>query len=108
MRITSLLLAFLLCSHPAAAQSLSPAQQAQLQRGTAKIAVGAALIGAGAFMMPITSVGRAEPGAGAGLIVAGTGVVLWGMRDRYKATRPQLTFGAGTGRSKAVYIRRSW
>lgn len=110
MRISCLVVAILLCvSRPLAAQPLTPAQEDQIKRGATKIAIGAVLIGAGALMMPATSFGRAaNPGVGMGLVIGGTGVVMWGVRDRYKATRPHLTFGAALGRSKAFYLRRRW
>lgn len=108
-RLISLVLAMMLsASAPVAAQPLTPAQEEQIKRGTTKIAIGAVLIGAGALMMPATSVGNTEAGAGLGLVIGGTMVVMWGVRDRHKATRPHLAFGATIGRSKAVYLRRRW
>ncbi len=78
---------------------------------------GAGLIVAGAFVMPVTSfggsrqVGRRSDGApalGMTMIGGGTALVVWGMRDRYKAANPQLTFGVATGPAKGLLIRRTW
>ena len=95
---------------PALAQQVSPAQSKQMRAGTTKIWVGVALAGAGALMMPVTSVTSSSDtqlGVGATFIFAGAVLIVLGGRDRAKAS-PQTTFGVSVGRSKAVALQRSW
>ena len=77
---------------------------------------GAGLIIAGAFVMPVTSFGEGSrirnqgdnPAVGMSLIGGGTALIVWGMRDRYKAANPQIAVGVTATRSKGIFVRRSW
>jgi len=91
----------------------SQATQEQLLRGGARnITIGTVLIAAGLVVMPITDLNDphkdTQRAVGAGLTAVGGGFMLWGVHDRHKAVRPQVTFGAAIGKSNAVYIRRRW
>jgi hypothetical protein len=81
--------------------------------GRGKIVSGSLLVLAGVFVMPLTSLGDTRigsrstlgPGVGITLIGGGTGLVLWGMRDRYKASHPSIAVGT---QGRAIFVRRSW
>jgi hypothetical protein len=111
MKLTSLVIAaVVLIAVPASADQSTPDQERLLKRGSKKIVVGVVLAGVGAIATPLTGMNEsnARRGASAALIVGGAGLTLWGVRDRVNATRPQLTFGATLGQSKAVYFRKRW
>jgi glycerol uptake facilitator-like aquaporin len=96
---------------PATAQQSQSDQERLLKRGAKKIVIGVVVIGVGAMATPLTGVNEnsAVPrSVGAALMVSGTALTLWGVRDRYNAVRPTLTFGATLGQSRAVYVRRRW
>jgi glycerol uptake facilitator-like aquaporin len=101
----------ILLAVPATAQQSQPDQERLLKRGAKKIVIGVVLIGVGAMATPLTGVNEnsaAPRSVGAALMVTGSSLALWGVHDRYKAVRPQLTFGATLGQSKAVYFRKRW
>jgi hypothetical protein len=92
---------------PAAAQQRTPIKEEQLKSGTLKVKAGALLMATGVFLIVV------EPASTPGLLApsalgTGMGLVLWGAKQRSNALRPQLTFGATVGRSKALYFSRRW
>ena len=95
----------------------TPTAPPKTNPGRTKMLWGAGLILGGAFVMPITSFGgnrrvgrRSDDNStlGVTMIGGGTALIVWGMRDRYKAANPQLTFGVAAHRTKGVYIARTW
>jgi hypothetical protein len=90
----------------------STAAPANTHPGRTKMLWGAGLILGGAFVMPVTSFGGRggddSAAFGMTMIGGGTALIVWGMRDRYKAANPQLTFGVAADRTKGVFIRRTW
>jgi hypothetical protein len=97
---------------PATAGQSKPTEEQLLRSGARNITIGTVLVAAGLVAMPITDLNDphkdTQRAVGAGLTAAGMGFVLWGVHDRYKAVRPQISFGAVVGKSKAVYVRRRW
>lgn len=83
-------------------------QDQKIRSGTKKIVLGAALIGAGGLMMPITSFDTAPSTVGRLMVVSGMGLVLWGSHQRYKAANPSVTIGIAVGRTKGIAVTRSW
>ncbi len=75
--------------------------------------IGAGLVGAGTFAVPLTALGstsgRNEPRLlGVGLMGAGSAFMWLGAQDRRKGMQPSTTFGVTTRRVRSVQIRRSW
>ena len=104
-----------LLAAPTAAQQLAADQAAApIQRGNVKIGIGVALVGAGAFILPITStsprVSHDGPtvGVGLGLTALGSCLVWWGAKERRQAVRPQTTFRVVVGRNNRLQIVRTW
>jgi hypothetical protein len=112
MKRISIVIAALLVfiAMPAMAEQSTPAQEQLFKSGTKKIVAGVVLSGVGAIVLPLTGINEkdAPHAASAALIIGGAGLTLWGVRDRYNATRPQVTFGATVGRTNSVYVRRQW
>jgi len=67
---------------------------------------------AAAFTLPVTASDTEWSGSarktGLGLVVAGTGLVVWGVRERQQALRPETTVAIFVGRSNGVRFRRVW
>jgi hypothetical protein len=102
---------------PVAAQSRagSDDRSSQLRKGAIKIWTGVALLGAGAFILPITADPdhRARGPAletGLGFAAAGTGLIWWGVQERRQAerARSRTTFRVVAGRTSGVQITRTW
>ena len=113
MRALVMTLLLIVCfSAPAAAQQRD--ERAALKRkGSIKMWVGAALVGAGALAVPVTAVGPRRNGydpklLGVGLIGAGSALVWLGAQDRQKGMQPNTTVGVTIGRVQAVQFRRTW
>src|SRR2546426_7321175 len=89
--------------------------RAQMHRGSVKIRLGIALIGAGSLAIPITA-GTSRSGtpdgsvigAGFGTIAAGTYLVWRGTREQRKAAGRTLTFSAFLGRTTGIQVRKVW
>jgi hypothetical protein len=108
-----LLAVVLALSLSADAFAQASAAPANTQAGRTKMLWGAGLILGGLFVMPVTSFGGSRGGddnaaVGMTMIGGGTALIVWGMRDRYKAANPQLTFGVAAHRTKGVFLRRTW
>ena len=93
MRVLVLaIIPILLWPATSSAQTFTPEAQAQMHRGSVKIWLGVALIGAGAFVIPVSATASSHTGippaaasVGAGLIGAGTYMVWRGAREQRKA-----------------------
>jgi hypothetical protein len=107
----ALLLLVLFVAAPAGAQ-VTPQQAALAKRGTVKVWTGISLIGAGAFVLPITAADRDQTSwaapASSALMFTGGSLAWFGFRDRRKAISPSTTFGVTVGRVTAVQVRRAW
>jgi hypothetical protein len=103
--VLSAIVLTLVCAAPSQAQN-THAKVGQYDRGTMKMKVGAALVGAGVFFMVTT------PGAEQVVVPAamgtGMGLVLWGAKERSDAMKPHTAFGVRLGRSKGLYFSRRW
>jgi hypothetical protein len=113
-RVTAIALSLVLLTGTAAFSQTpapTPSRNAALtHRGHAKMAVGAALIGFGLFVVPAQGPAterRLSPTA-VGATMVGGSLIFWGLRDVQRAQQPSLTFGVSTGRGKAIHVRRQW
>jgi hypothetical protein len=84
-------------------------------RGKVKMWLGAGLVGAGVFVMPVTAaggqngpIGEGARAAGVGLIAAGGTLIYLGGVDRHKANAPSTTIGVAVGKVTAIRFRRRW
>jgi hypothetical protein len=110
-----LLVILLATAQPLAQQSTNSHTTDQLRKANRKIAIGLALMGAGALAAPLTALARrdGDPGGPAmdvsiGMIVVGSGVTWWGATERRRALQPQTTIGVDVGRGLAFQFRRIW
>jgi hypothetical protein len=103
------LIAALLCVVlPASAWAQTNANA--VQRGTAKLWIGAGFVAAGAIVLPITEPSEgARLATGLGLMSVGGAMMLWGAHQRRQPVRPhtRVTFLVNTHVS-VVFIRRTW
>ena len=107
LRIVAALLLIGACSQTASAQS-SP-EDVLLTRAHKKLTAGIVLLCAGAATLPITKWSGPAKIVGLPLIGTGTGLVLWGLRDREKATGRRRTIVTATaGNAKAIQITSQW
>jgi len=111
LRIVAMMLLAGVCANAAAAQP--PTEDAALLRAHKKITSGIVLLCAGAAALPITGSDTkwSHPGkmVGLPLIGAGSGLILWGLRDREKATgRRRTTIAATVGHAKMIQIASHW
>jgi|SRR6185295_10229304 len=111
MRIVAAVLLIGACARTAFAQS-SP-EDVLLTRAHKKLTAGIVLLCAGAATLPITASDTKWSGpakiVGLPLIGTGTGLVLWGLRDRDKATgRRRTTVSATVGNAKAIQVTSQW
>jgi hypothetical protein len=98
-----------------AQQSQSPKEdKAALRRGSLMMGIGAALVGAGVLMVPVTDTkasfrrDRSVMFAGLGSVATGS-VLLWlGASDRRRVVQPQTTVGVTVGDHKGLQVRRTW
>ena len=108
-----LVVAIILCVFvaPIAAQTPAANEAAKhIHKGNVKIALGVALVAAGAFMVPITSVRTPDQPTGRerrlglemGLMGFGGGLILWGAQQRLIAARPQTHIGVTLGRGHSA------
>ena len=101
------------CANSSIAQTVgSTSQRSALRHGKAAVWAGVLMVGAGAFLLPVTAAGE-ERGNGAmvasaALMGAGAAVIYWGVKQQQKATRPSTSFGVAVGRRSALVVRRSW
>lgn len=83
-----------------------------VKNGSRKIWTGAALIAAGAVVMPITGVAyvsQARKATGATLIGGGVAFVAWGARDRQRAQPgPSVQVGVRLGTASSIVVQRRW
>jgi hypothetical protein len=113
-RHVRVLVAILLISAFARTSSAQPSpEDILLTRAHKKITAGIVLLSAGAATLPITASDTKWSGpakvVGLPLIGTGAGLVLWGLRDREKATgRRRTTVTATVGNTKAVQITSQW
>lgn len=101
-----------LAPHVCAQQPTESEAAAKIHRANRKLLIGAGLLGAAAFTLPVTASDAEWSGSagktGLGLVVAGTGLVVWGVRERQQALRPETTVAIFVGRSNGVRFRRAW
>ena len=90
---------------PSQAQTVASKEE-QFKRGTLKVKIGAILLGAA--VLTVVASPKEETVMVSSLMGAGMGFVLWGTKERADATKPQVTFGAGIGRSTSFYFSRRW
>jgi hypothetical protein len=112
--VVALTVALALVAPNAAAQSTPTKDRAEvLREARVKMWGGAALIAAGAFMIPITDVGRTSGSPTYieefALISGGGALMYWGFRQQRQALQqPSTTFGMTVGKRNGFVVRRSW
>jgi hypothetical protein len=114
--VNATVLSVLLAAATSSAQQTAVASDpAALHRGTMKMWIGASLIGAGAFLIPVTAATNdsrgpitRNAGVGLGLMAGGSCMMWWGAQQRRRATQPEITLGVALGRNTGVHIRRAW
>lgn len=110
------LLTFLLCISLTMAPVSAQAEQSpqRTHPGRAKIWIGAALIGTGVLVIPLSAAASEHTRyshsevIGFSLISAGGVMLWWGFSDRRKASRPQTNLGVTLGRTTSVQLRCVW
>lgn len=117
MKTIAVVLIVLVAAPQAFAQE-TPQQTALIHKGTLKVWTGISLMGAGAFLMPVTGTkGVHSSGdshaevfttSGIGLFFVGGGLIWSGARDRQKALNPHTTFRVSVGKANGLQIRRVW
>jgi hypothetical protein len=111
VRIVAAILLIGACARTASAQP-SP-EDVLLTRAHKKMTAGIVLLCAGAVTLPITASDTQWSGpakiVGLPLIGTGAALVLWGLRDREKATgRRRTTVTATVGNTRAIQITSQW
>src|SRR5580704_13184658 len=103
-----------ICSvHSVLAQAPSEAEVAKsVRRANVKLAIGILTLGAAVFVLPATAGDTGSSPAARrtalGLVGLGSGLTLWGLRERYKAVRPSTTIAVSAGHTRIVQIVRTW
>jgi hypothetical protein len=92
-------------AEPSQAQGVASKQE-QFKRGTLKVKIGAILMGAAVFTLIASP--ETDSVVVPTLLGSGMGFVLWGIKERADAAKPQVTFGGRIGRSTGVYFSRQW
>ena len=108
-----LLIIFFAIAQPLAQQRTDTHTTDQLRKANRKIALGLALMGAGALAAPLTAMARrdGDPGGPAmnvssGMISVGSGVTWWGATERRRALQPQTAIRVDISRGVAFQFRR--
>lgn len=109
--VICVLVCALMATASVSAQARTPTRA---QNGRAKIWIGAALLGSGALLIPLTAPAGHQPRngpsleAGLGLMSAGGVMLWWGFNERRRAARPQAVLGVSLGRTSGVQVRCLW
>jgi hypothetical protein len=97
-------------ANPTAPQATDKARD-QIHRGNVKIAVGVGLAVAGLLAGPLSTGTDKEAqhdGIGGGMAAVGMGLIVWGVKQRLDALKPQTTLGFTLGSRTGIQIGRRW